>query len=281
MTYTYLAHRPSSPLDAYIDDLYFWCGPSPSPRLKVVPMPSLHLMVNLGQPFRVYAPEQNEPVAVCADSWAVGLWSTYHVVEWPESVRFYGIHFKAGGVYPFLKVPLTELHNRVVALDQLWGAFAAELRERLNGAPSVEAGFTLLEQRLLSRLDRASDQLEVVQQAIAEIARRHGDLSIRALSDQIGISQNHLGTQFKRAAGITPKELARFYRFAGALGSIDPTQPVDWLRIAHACGYYDQSHFNKDFVAFTGHNPTRYLELRRLQAENPDLPPSIGQLPTD
>jgi len=73
-------------------------------------------------------------------------------------------------------------------------------------------------------------------------------LSIRALSDQMGLSQNHLGTQFKRLVGGTPKELARLTRFEWTLRSIDPTQPVDWTRVAHQSHYYDQSHFNKDFV---------------------------------
>ncbi len=70
--------------------------------------------------------------------------------------------------------------------------------------------------------------LDIVQYAIAEIAQRHGELSIRALSDHIGISQNHLGTQFKRLVGIPPKEMARFYRFAspsldrpGSAGRLD------------------------------------------------------------
>ena len=56
-----------------------------------------------------------------------------------------------------------------------------------------------------------------------------GVLSITALSDEMGISQNHLGTQFKWLVGGTPKELARLYRFERAIRSIDPTQPVDWM----------------------------------------------------
>jgi AraC-like DNA-binding protein len=57
--------------------------------------------------------------------------------------------------------------------------------------------------------------------------------------------------------------LARLYRFEHVLRSLDPTQPVEWTRIAQQSGYYDQSHFNKDFTAFTGHCPTDYLQLRR------------------
>lgn len=93
----------------------------------------------------------------------------------------------------------------------------ATLAKFVNGcrlASTVKAGFALLEQLLFARLAEAPHGLYVVQYAIAEIDRHHGTLSIRALSDQIGISPNHLGTQFKRLVGIPPKEVARFYRFA-------------------------------------------------------------------
>src|SRR5215212_8576292 len=117
MTYIYIHHLPSPPLNTYIEDLYYWDGPPPYPRLKVAPIPSLHLMVNLGDTFKVYGPNRAEPIATCTESWAVGLWNTYHIVDWPLNVQFFGIHFKAGGGYPFFELPLCELHNQVVSLD--------------------------------------------------------------------------------------------------------------------------------------------------------------------
>jgi AraC-like DNA-binding protein len=279
---SFTRYVPSAPLNSYIDDLYYFDGPAPYARLKVLPMPSLHLMVNFGQAFQVYEPDQAEPLTACTESWWVGLWSIYHLVDWPLKIQLYGIHFKPGGAYPFLQLPLSELHNQVAPLDVTWGNCATEIRERLYAAPTVQAGFALLERLLLARLCEIPHGLNVVQYAIAEIARHHGALPIRALSERIGISQNHLGTQFKRMVGIPPKELARFYRFAYALRSIDPTQPVDWAQVAHQACYYDQSHFNKDFVSFTGHSPSDYLRLRRrFHAEDPERTPPIGQMPID
>jgi AraC-like DNA-binding protein len=237
-------------------------------------------MVNFGEPFHVYTPDQAEAFATCSESCAVGLWSHHTIVEWPQEPHFYGVHFKANGAYPFFQLPLSELHNQVVPLDTLWQRFAAEIREQLYAAPSIQAGFALLERFLLTRLGEVSPALKVTCHAIDEIARHHGTLSIRALSDQIGISQNHLNTHFKRMVGIPPKELTRFYRFVHVLRSIDPTQKVDWTQIAHQSCFYDQSHFNKDFAAFTGHTPTEYLQARRrLYAENPHQSQDIGNMP--
>src|SRR4051812_49320996 len=150
MVYTHFL--PSPPLNAYIDDFYYVDGEAPYRHVKVFPMPSLHLMINLGDAFNVSEAAQDQTFTTCTESWSVGLWSTYHVVHWPLNVRFYGIHFKPAGAYPFLRLPLSELHNQVVSLDVIWGRDAAEIRERLSAVPTAQAGFALLEGLLLSRL---------------------------------------------------------------------------------------------------------------------------------
>jgi AraC-like DNA-binding protein len=222
------------------------------------------------------------PFAAFAESWWTGLWSVCHTVGWPLDMQLLGVNFKPGGAYAFLQFPLSELHNQAVALDAIWGHSTADIKDKLHAAPTIQARFGLLERLLLARLCEAPYGLKVVQQGIAEIACQHGALSIRALSDHIGISQNHLLTLFHRMVGATPKELARLYRFEHVLRSVDPTQIVDCGLVAHQSGYHDQSHFNKDFVEFTGHTPTDYLRLRRrILADDPKHAQLLRNLPID
>jgi len=279
---TLITYPVSSPLSAYIERFYYMGGVMPYPREKIMPAVWLDLKVNLGGCVRAYDVDHAEPLEGCAESWSVGLWNEFHVVDWPQDMHLFGVAFKPGGAYPFLQIPLSELHNRVVSLDAIWGRFAAEVRERLYTAPTIQAGFAMLEQLLLAHICETLADLNVIQYALSEIARHRGTLSIRALSDQIGISQNHLGTLFKLLVGGTPKEVARLYRFQHVLDNLDPVQPVDWTQVAYQALYYDQSHFNKDFVAFTGHNPNDYLRLRRqVHTEHPQHSIYLRELPTD
>jgi AraC-like DNA-binding protein len=77
--------------------------------------------------------------------------------------------------------------------------------------------------------------------------------------------------------------MARLYRFEYVLKSIASSHTIDWTQIAQESGYYDQSHLNKDFVAFTGHSPTDYWHLRRLVYREGALVEqlSLRILPTD
>ena len=140
----YTSYIPSPPLNAYIDDLYYLDGTAPHSRLKTFPLPSLHLMVNFGPAFSVSTSDQAQPFATCTQSWWVGMFNTSHIVNWPSSVQFFGIHFKPGGAAPFLHLPLSELHNQVVALDALWGYFATELREQLKAFARLSRFFSVL-----------------------------------------------------------------------------------------------------------------------------------------
>jgi AraC-like DNA-binding protein len=272
-------HFPSAPLNIYINALRYCEGPAPYRHLKELPNPALNLMINLDGAFNCYKAEDPKPYATYTESWSIGLWNTHHVLDWPRNMQLFIVDFKPGGAYPFLNMPLSELHNDIVPMDAIWGNLAAEIRERLYSAPTLPARFILLEQLLLAWLDEIPDGLSAVQYALVQIDQHHGSLSIRDLAVEVGMSHNHFIRQFRQLVGGTPKEVARIYRFRYTLANLARTHPIDWGEVAWQAHYFDQSHFNKDFKAFTGHTPTDFLRLhRQVHIDHPTLPPNF--LPT-
>jgi AraC-like DNA-binding protein len=270
----YVARAPGPPLDALIDDLYYLEGARPYAKLTLPPMPSAVLIVNLGPPFRVGADEY-------ADGWVRTMPTRAIEFEYPPQTRSVGVHFKPWGLAPFLPMPAAELRDRSVTVEQVWGRRASvELRDRLATAAGPQAMLTLLESELLRRL-RETTGLGLVRHTSSRIAAATGAVAIGELTTAAGVSSTHLAQRFKELVGITPKRLARVYRFGATVTAIDPAAPVDWLDVAWRAGYYDQAHFGHDFRAFTGLTPTRYLELRRrFLREHPDHVLN-GLLPAD
>ena len=107
-------------------------------------------------------------------------------------------------------------------------------------------------------------------------------MSIGGLCEDAGVSTTHLAHRFRQIVGLTPKRLARTYRFAKVVSGVDAAAAVDWGDLAFRAGYFDQSHFVKDFQAFTGCTPTAYLAMRRrFLADYPGHALDAGPLPAD
>ncbi len=101
----YIGRVPGPPLDRFIDDLYCLTGVPRHRRMNVPPMPSAHLLVNLGGPVLLWDSGPPGPPAACADGWFMGVWTRRFLFEYPERVRVAGVHFKPWGLSPFAGVP--------------------------------------------------------------------------------------------------------------------------------------------------------------------------------
>ena len=258
----YVSRVPRPPLDGLIDDLYYLEGVPPYARLMLPPSPAALLIVNLGAPFRIRAGTDVE-TAEYADGCVVTTPTRAFEFGYPLRTRSVGVHFKPWGLAPFLPMPAAELCDRPVTIEQVWGRpVIAELRDRLATADGPHQMLTLLEEELLRRL-RQTAGLGLVRQTSRIIAATGGAVAIDELRVAAGVSSTHLAQRFKELIGVTPKRLARNYRFATTVLSIDPAGPIDWADLASSAGYFDQAHFGHEFREFTGLTPTRYVEVRR------------------
>ncbi|MEU5868887.1 helix-turn-helix domain-containing protein [Nonomuraea sp. NPDC047529] len=278
----YVGRAPAPPLDRFIDDIYCLTGVPRHRRMSVPPMPSGHLFINLGGPTRLWDSDPSVPPAVLADGWFMGMWTRRFQYEYPARVRLVGVHFKPWGLSPFVGVPASELRDRWVPVDAVWQRFVDRIRERAGDVVPAAEILRVVEEELRSRFAGAgSRNLDLVRHAGDRLETSHGVVPVGALADAAGVSGNHLAAQFRSHVGVTPKRVARIYRFARLILSVDAPRPVDWPGLAHAAGYFDQAHFGREFKDFTGHTPTEYLALRRRFPAEPGFPPDNGPMPAD
>ncbi|GLY74589.1 AraC family transcriptional regulator [Actinoallomurus iriomotensis] len=276
----YVGRVPAPPLDRFIDDIYCLTGVPRHRRMNVPPMPSAHLFINLGEPVRLRDSDPSVPSAVLTDGWFMGVWTRRFLVEYPARVRLVGVHFKPWGSSPFVDMPATELRDRWVPVDAVWQRSLDRIRDQVGDMTSATGTLRVLEEELRSRLAEAPSRgLGLVQHTGGRLETAHGAVPVGALADAAGVSGNHLATQFKFHVGVTPKRVARIYRFARLILSVDALRPVDWSDLAHTAGYFDRAHFSREFKDFTGHTPTEYLALRRRFPAERGFPPDSGPMP--
>ena len=269
----YVGRVPAPPLDRFIDDVYCLTGGPRHRRMNVPPMPSAHLFVNLGGPVRLWDSDPAVPPAVFTDGWFMGVWTRRFLFEYPRPVRLVGVHFKPWGISPFVDMPASELRDRWMPVDAVWQRSLDRIRNQIGGIAWPTEILRILEAELRSRLAEAPSRgLELVQRTGGRLEASHGAVPVRALADAAWVSGNHLATQFKSHVGVTPKRVARIYRFARLILSVDALRPVDWSELALTAGYFDQAHFIHDFKAFSGINPSRYAETRSAFPNHVPLP---------
>lgn len=277
----YVSSVPGPPLDGLIDGLYYLAGAPPYSRLMLPAAPAPLFIVNLGAPFLIRAGTHVEAVEYtdgCAVTTPTRAWE----FGYPTPTRSVGVHFKPWGLAPFLPLSAAELCDRPATVEQIWGGPAiADLRRRLTLADAPHEMLMVLEAELVRRL-RPVDGLDIVRHMSSAIAATGGAVPISELGMAARASSTYLAKRFKEVIGVTPKRLARSYRFTSTVLAIDVAALIDWGDVAARAGYFDQAHFVHEFREYTGLTPTRYVEVRqRFLREHPDHALEGWPLPAD
>ncbi|MFK8052999.1 MAG: helix-turn-helix domain-containing protein [Woeseiaceae bacterium] len=151
------------------------------------------------------------------------------------------------------------LSNRVVAGDQLSGIDLIDTREQLRAASTSEDKFAVADQWLAANFDQAFAPPHPLVDA-ATTLQEDPTRQLSDLTETFGGSQKHLISQFKKFIGITPKQYQRVLRFNSIFAQMQSDQFLSWSDIAYQCGYADQSHFIREFKAFSGFIPEAFLQ---------------------
>jgi len=256
-------HRPAPPLDAFVDCLWQWHGyTAPELRERALPSGTLDVIINLrDDALRVVprdTPHTPHTPLTFPGAMISGAHADYFVIETPPHAHVMGVHFKPGGAYPFLGVPAGDLEGTHAPLDALWGTFAHTLRARLLEAPTHTERFRVLEHALLSRAKSPLQPMPVLTEALRAFNDR-ALTSVAAVNARTGLSAKQLIALFRDRVGLGPKAFWRVRRFQAALREWEHAH-TQGASLAAAFGYCDQSHWIREFHAFTGLSPRAYLD---------------------
>jgi AraC-like DNA-binding protein len=165
--------------------------------------------------------------------------------------------FRTGGAAAFFAEPLHELFGKTAPLDAFVPRSAIErTAERVTCARSHTERVRALEHMLLERL-RGNCCDRVVSAALDAIDGAKGTLRITDLAYALDLSRDRLEKRFRHAVGSSPKQLASLLRIKNAIAL--HRSGASLTQSALEAGYFDQSHFNREFRLFTGESPSRFF----------------------
>ena len=146
----------------------------------------------------------------------------------------------------------------------VFGRDGAELAARVRESDDWDERFDLLETFLVRRVAGGPSPDPAVAWAFERLRATEGAARVEALACELGCSRRYLRDGFLRQVGLPPKTVARLLRFHAVRERVTRA-PRRWADIAHAVGYADQSHLNREFRELAGTTPSDFV--RRLIPE--------------
>jgi AraC-like DNA-binding protein len=187
-----------------------------------------------------------------------GLRESVRIINYQKDTETLLVLFNEGGAPAFFNEPLHELFGISVSLDNFIPRYKInEIEERLAEAADSMQRIAIVEQFLVAELKRYQSDL-LVMDSIQKIKSANGNIRIKELVKELHVSQDPFEKRFRKIIGISPKKFSVIVRLKTLIGQHTNAQSM--TRLAYDAGYFDQSHFIKDFKTFTGQTPLDYFK---------------------
>jgi AraC-like DNA-binding protein len=173
-----------------------------------------------------------------------------------------GIRFYPHAASCFLDEQVGQFNNQVVDFNDITGNHVRELHAKLLENVDLHNRIELVEAFLSNQLSLCGKKLgkiDVVHNVMSEIRKEDFYENITGIASRYGISSRYLQKLFLQYTGLTPKLYTKINRFQNSLKLVSK-KDRSLTSIAYDCGYFDQSHFIREFKYFTGYTPSGYSQ---------------------
>jgi AraC-like DNA-binding protein len=164
------------------------------------------------------------------------------LVSLPGGRPLTGLRLRAGAAGAVLGVPASELRDQEVHAEQVWGALAVQLQERLLAAAAHDRRALL--GAVVAERHAEPDLLVVTAAARLSVPRA----DVASVAADLGVSERTLHRRTTAAVGYGPKLLARVVRLRRLMAVGDQSLSLR----AFDAGYANQAHMNEEVRRLTG-----------------------------
>jgi AraC-like DNA-binding protein len=222
----------------------------------IVPDGCVELIFHVGDSFRRRV--RDGSWAVQPRSILVGAVTDPTIVEPTGEADVIGIRLHPWSARAFLGLPLNELGNDLLSLEDIAPRLSGALAGLLEDTPDESARLA----RVLASLETHAARQPLPDPAVrAAIERMTSAAELPAVAQvaaALGRSTRWVQRTFSETLGIGPKMLSRIARVQRALKLARRDSRATWSAIAADAGYFDHSHLVRDFRQLVGCTPSEF-----------------------
>lgn len=184
-------------------------------------------------------------------------------VHWKieSGCALFGVSIKPEAMAIFFEQPLGMLAKRFADANEYLGAWLEHLMPQMEAADSVAAKVDIAIAFFRKKMAAAEQRQEhnYLLTALTQLRQENGSSSIDDLSSKSLISPRQLQRSFQENIGFSPKAYGRIIRFQKIFEYFDRHPGASLMDITYEFGFFDQSHFIREFKEFTGEKPKKFL----------------------
>ncbi|MBW8687780.1 helix-turn-helix transcriptional regulator [Chitinophaga rhizophila] len=180
-----------------------------------------------------------------------------------------GVYFYPHALKTIFGLNADELTDDCIDLNLLESTRSFQLQNRLTNTFSSQSRIDTICSFLLAQIaenDRYTDPS--MQYAIDRIRQTNGHISVKALREELQLSERSFERKFKQHIGLTPKLFARIAQFQACMQLLRQSNYNKLSDIAFEHDYADQSHFIRSFREFAGLSPFQFRKRSEELIEN-------------
>jgi AraC-like DNA-binding protein len=196
--------------------------------------------------------ELNQP----SENFVMGFCKKYTEFELPNEFNYIGIRFLPTMFPQLFGVNASSISNKAEYLKLVLPQVASFIQSNFNADVEIKSIIQQLDAFLLEQLSTADfDNDTRLYDAISLIMKNYGVIDVEKIDT--GVSQRQLRRLFDFYIGDSMKTFSRVVRFQNILRAKPSTQSLRKNKLFFDSGFFDQSHFIKDFKHFYGVTPSK------------------------
>ncbi|MFL5746533.1 MAG: helix-turn-helix domain-containing protein [Niastella sp.] len=172
-----------------------------------------------------------------------------------------GVRLRYGCLPVFMGVHASSCSNRITLLNKIFGTEIAHITASLFEAQNKDDAIQTIESWLERNIIEPNNDWRHLQEYLGKLTsiENAGLMTTKMLSKEYGWNDKKAERVFLKYVGFTPAQFIKIIRFRRSVEKLfaDYENLTD---LAYDSGFYDQSHFIREFYRYAGNKPSDFLK---------------------
>ena len=183
--------------------------------------------------------------------------------------KSFGVKINPAGLALFLDNSFNEFKNLFVEIELLSNTPLLNLEQQVLEATNIENKIQIIEKFATNRLNILSRNSDYMLFSIIVdfIKEKKGEIRFDYITEHFNINYKKIERLFNHFLGITPKTYIRIVRFNATIHIQSKIKDLNLTQLGYELGFFDQSHFIREFKTFTSLTPKDFFNKPLSESE--------------